>query len=427
MTRSFRMMLAAFGVALAATAPVFAQPLTNAFTYQGEFRNAGSPVTGTADFQFRLFSAASGGTQVGPTLASNALSVTDGQFSVSLDFGSVFDGNQRFLEIAVRSPAGSGNFVTLASRQPLNAAPYALHALNPGPQGPQGDPGPTGPAGPQGPQGIQGIQGPPGTTSWAGLTGIPAGFADGIDNDTQYTAGTGLILTGTTFSLGQHFHTASDIVSGVIPIQFGGTGASFADAARSNLGAAGTTAQNFFSRNQSIFLQTNEVGLSIKASGSQSLDLTQWLDSGGNVVARVTSTGQFVAAGGSGGNSRVVNFLARSFRPSRATTNYNNDNGLQITSAGVAEMLICPEIPVGATINSIVFNVFDNNGTYAVTCALSRQESLQAPTITNVAASISVNSGAVQTITLSPNPSPAPARTGQAGRGEQASYSSRFS
>jgi hypothetical protein len=36
--------------------------------------------------------------------------------------------------------------------------------------------------------------------AWGDLTGIPAGFADGTDADTTYTAGTGLTLTGTAFA-----------------------------------------------------------------------------------------------------------------------------------------------------------------------------------------------------------------------------------
>jgi hypothetical protein len=77
-----------------------------------------------------------------------------------------------------------------------------------GPQGDQGDPGPQGPQGPQGdpgpqgPQGDTGPQGPAGTTDWNGLSNIPAGFADNIDNDTQYAAGAGLELNGSTFSIG---------------------------------------------------------------------------------------------------------------------------------------------------------------------------------------------------------------------------------
>ncbi|MDI7268993.1 MAG: hypothetical protein QME96_13475, partial [Myxococcota bacterium] len=35
---------------------------------------------------------------------------------------------------------------------------------------------------------------------WGNLTGVPAGFADGVDNDTTYSAGLGLQLTGTRFS-----------------------------------------------------------------------------------------------------------------------------------------------------------------------------------------------------------------------------------
>lgn len=49
---------------------------------------------------------------------------------VSLEFGaSAFTGDKRWLEIAVRSPAGSGSFTTLTPRQPLTASPYALKAL----------------------------------------------------------------------------------------------------------------------------------------------------------------------------------------------------------------------------------------------------------------------------------------------------------
>ncbi|GMV39945.1 MAG: hypothetical protein AMXMBFR64_16610 [Myxococcales bacterium] len=36
---------------------------------------------------------------------------------------------------------------------------------------------------------------------WSALTGVPAGFADGVDNDTTYTAGTGLTLATGQFSI----------------------------------------------------------------------------------------------------------------------------------------------------------------------------------------------------------------------------------
>ena len=44
------------------------------------------------------------------------------------------------------------------------------------------------------------ITGTIGAVPWSALTGVPAGFADGNDANTTYSAGPGLALTGTTFS-----------------------------------------------------------------------------------------------------------------------------------------------------------------------------------------------------------------------------------
>jgi hypothetical protein len=45
------------------------------------------------------------------------------------------------------------------------------------------------------------LQSTAGTRDWNQLINVPAGFADGLDNDTLYGAGTGLSLSGTTFSV----------------------------------------------------------------------------------------------------------------------------------------------------------------------------------------------------------------------------------
>jgi hypothetical protein len=110
----------------AGAAPALAQG--TAFTYQGELQSSGAPVNSPADFQFSLFSAATGGTQVGSTVTRNAQSVAEGLFTTAVDFGvNPFTSNQTlFLQIAVRSPAGSGSFVTMNSRQPLTPAPFSL-------------------------------------------------------------------------------------------------------------------------------------------------------------------------------------------------------------------------------------------------------------------------------------------------------------
>lgn len=110
-----------------------AQPLTSSFTYQGELSDGGAPVNGAYDLTFRLFDAASGGTQSGPTLCSDDLTVTNGKFTVSLDFGNAFPGVRRFIEVQVRSGAAGDcanttGYTTLLPRQEVTATPYAAFA-----------------------------------------------------------------------------------------------------------------------------------------------------------------------------------------------------------------------------------------------------------------------------------------------------------
>ena len=132
------------------TCPADAQtPLGTVFTYQGQLRDAGSPVDDTADFQFRLYDALSAGNLIAGPVAVNNVTVAEGLFTASIDFGAAaFNGQARWLEVAARTPAGGGTFTTLTPRQPLTAAPYARFAAS---------------------------------SPWTGLSGIPAGFADGID------------------------------------------------------------------------------------------------------------------------------------------------------------------------------------------------------------------------------------------------------
>ncbi len=98
-----------------------------AFTYQGQLKQDGNPVNGTCDLQFSLWNAASGGGQLGPTLIRSVV-VTNGLFTISdLSFGpDRFDGDARWLQIAVRCPAGSGSYTTLSRARALTPAPYAL-------------------------------------------------------------------------------------------------------------------------------------------------------------------------------------------------------------------------------------------------------------------------------------------------------------
>jgi hypothetical protein len=108
-----------------------------AFTYQGYLRHSGTPVNTDFDFQFSLWTDASGGSQVGSTQTVVNVPVQNGLFTVTLDFGAVWDGSDRYLQIAVR-PAGAGSYTTLSPRVKINPTPYAIRANTAGTANPIG-------------------------------------------------------------------------------------------------------------------------------------------------------------------------------------------------------------------------------------------------------------------------------------------------
>jgi hypothetical protein len=111
----------------AGSGPVQAQtPAGTAFTYQGRLTDGGGAATGSFDFRFTLFDAATGGAVVAGPVSANGVAVTQGLFTLSLDFGpAAFPGQARWMQIEVR-PAGGGGFTTLAPRQELTPLAYSL-------------------------------------------------------------------------------------------------------------------------------------------------------------------------------------------------------------------------------------------------------------------------------------------------------------
>ncbi len=108
----------------------FAQAQSTSFTYQGRLTENGTPASGPHDFEFRLFTTVSGAVQVGSIVPVDDLSVSNGLFTTTLDFGAAaFPGADRFLQIAVRPGASTGAYTNLNPRQPITSTPYAVKAL----------------------------------------------------------------------------------------------------------------------------------------------------------------------------------------------------------------------------------------------------------------------------------------------------------
>src|SRR5882724_5537616 len=98
------------------------------FTYQGSLNDNGSPANGTNyGMVFYLYDAPSNGT-VFANLGIVSVSVSNGLFTVPLDFGTNFPGADRWLEITVQK--NGGGFTTLTPRQKLTPTPYAITAAN---------------------------------------------------------------------------------------------------------------------------------------------------------------------------------------------------------------------------------------------------------------------------------------------------------
>jgi hypothetical protein len=165
--------LSLLALGLLGNEPALGQGLGTAFTYQGRLAESDGDPVGSCPLRFRLFDSAQGGAAVGspnpqsPNVAWGA----GGVFTTILDFGNVFDGQNRWLQVE-EDCDNNGSFRAFSQRQQITAAPYALFARNAG------------------------------SVPWSGITGVPAGLNDG-DNDTTYSAapGSGLTLTGTQFGI----------------------------------------------------------------------------------------------------------------------------------------------------------------------------------------------------------------------------------
>jgi hypothetical protein len=145
-------------------------------TYQGYLTDAGSsPLDGQVNLLFSIYDSDSSGSPLWSE-EHGAVEVTNGYFTVLLgDEGSpltasTFSGTGRWMQVEVEVDANGSGYTNLP-RQQIASVPFALQSQKAA------------------------------SAPWSGLTGIPAGFADDVDNNTTYSAGDGLDLGGTTFSV----------------------------------------------------------------------------------------------------------------------------------------------------------------------------------------------------------------------------------
>jgi len=105
--------------------------LGTSFSYQGYLQDADGPVDDTCDFRLSLWDDLSAGSQVGSTLELTGETVSDGLFTIDLDFGAIFDGTALWLQVGVKC-SGDPDFTDLTPRQALNPTPYAFYSQQAG-------------------------------------------------------------------------------------------------------------------------------------------------------------------------------------------------------------------------------------------------------------------------------------------------------
>lgn len=215
------------------------QTITETFTYQGKLESGGSPFTGSKQMTFSLWSDAESqglGSRMTLPLQFQALEINKGLFTADLDFAisnqaSTFDGTERYLQIEV-ADVGGANPVVLSPRTRLNTTPYSVHAQKSKKADTAGYAATAGSADTAGAANTANSAGIADMSYWSGLFGIPAGFADGVDNTAAWleTVG-GVTYTSNQVAVNTSNAMTFDLaVSGTAAKTGGGQWASYSDA-----------------------------------------------------------------------------------------------------------------------------------------------------------------------------------------------------
>jgi hypothetical protein len=106
-----------------------------AFTYQGRLTEGGGAADGLYDLRFTLHDHPDRGVRarVGEPYYADEVEVVDGYFTVLVNFGAeVFDGEPRWIEVAVKPALTDMLHIALEPRQQITPTPYAIHAKSGG-------------------------------------------------------------------------------------------------------------------------------------------------------------------------------------------------------------------------------------------------------------------------------------------------------
>jgi hypothetical protein len=376
-------MLAALG-----TVEIFATPPpSSAFTYQGRLNDGGAPANGNYDMIFNLYDAPTNGNVLGSYSIFSAVPVGDGLFTLELnsngEFGpNAFNGQARWLQIGVRTNNNNAAnpWVYLNPRQALDPTPQAMFAMNAGnamnasfaANVADGSISSAKLA----PGAVQAGNLAPGAVAWSSIAGIPAGFADGVDNNTTYAAGPGLALSGTNNQLSVNFagtgaaNTAARSDHTHFGANWGGTtafgvGLSVTNGAANGAGLYGQqgTGSGFpyvFGNNAGVWGEASQgsgvYGASATFRGVQGISLgTQ---GSGVYGTALSSTGTNYGVYGESASADGVGVLAKG-SGSSGTALRVSSGAIRVTGAG-------PGSATPAFVHVVTVSNMDTNGFYTV-------------------------------------------------------------
>ena len=99
-----------------------------AFNYQGQLNSSGSPANGNYNLTFSLYNVKNGGVAAAGPVTTNGVIVSNGLFTVLIDFGpGALAGANNWLQIGVETNGGT-SFTALIPRQQITPTPYAIYA-----------------------------------------------------------------------------------------------------------------------------------------------------------------------------------------------------------------------------------------------------------------------------------------------------------